>query len=203
MVLSFHAHGETSAFPARQTWITSAHIIPEQNHEVTWVRRDLRRSLVQPPSQSRASSGRVLNNFKRLVWSPLENTWSQLFPRLSKPSFLSLSFSVVCFSPWTILVALRWTAPDCQQVCGTGEPRMGCATPDVAPDVGKMAWQEREEKSLSLASWLHPNTQHLRQQGVNIAEIKFLCGFKTWGAFSPFASGCFYEFASEQAMFFG
>lgn len=69
------------------------------------------------------------------------------FPRLSKPSFLSLSFSVVFFRPWTIFVALCWMALDCQQVSGAGEPRMGCATPDVA-----LKWEKwpdkKEEKSL-------------------------------------------------------
>lgn len=122
------------------------------------------------PGLCQAFSSQVLNNYRCLVWSPLSEIHGAALSQAEQAQLSQLSLLCCVFraGPGPGL------APDCQQVSSAGAPGMGCTTPDVAPQTGGTVLQEREEKITVL---LHSNTEYLRQQRVNGAEIKFLYVF--------------------------
>lgn len=89
-----------------------------------------------------------------------------LLSRLTLPAFSASPFISWALAPHPSLWPHAGRIPDGWKVYScSGRP---------GQDAVLQMWHHNCEPSLPLPCWLHSSTEHTRQQGINVAELKFL-----------------------------
>lgn len=85
---------------------------------------------------------------------------------LTWPAFSASPFISWALAPHPSLWPHAGRFPDCWKVSScSGRPEQ---------DAVLQMWHHNWEPSLPLPCWLHSSTEHMRQQDINMAELKFL-----------------------------